>query len=339
MKKRRRYLRLLNYVVSAAILAYVLWQLHPAGLLDLVERVHWPLFVLALSLGVVSMVLQAARWHFLLGRKMRYRSVLQVTYLGMLVNEVFPLHAGEFVRALVVSRRLDQRMGRVFSTQVMERVSDGVGAFLLVWFVASRLRLSASLQLGAHAFEGIIGFIVVGLAFIAWKQHALDRLLESWQPRRRPFHGLHRLSLDFLSGMHLFRNAGSLLVSGTVALTVVMLQVATIWVALRAFHLPLSLPHAAAVAALISLGTTLPNAPGNTGPWQFFCMLGLSLFGVEKSMAAGFATVMFTSITLVLVVGGVIALVLSPYSWRDLSGLRGVTDTPQPVPVRVGRLP
>jgi hypothetical protein len=33
----------------------------------------------------------------------------------------------------------------------------------------------------------------------------------------------------------------------------------------------------------------IPNAPANVGSYQFFSVLGLTLFGVDKTVAAGFS--------------------------------------------------
>jgi hypothetical protein len=45
------------------------------------------------------------------------------------------------------------------------------------------------------------------------------------------------------------------------------------------------------------LGTLVPSAPANVGSYQFFTVLGLTLFGVEKATAAGFSLVVFTVLT------------------------------------------
>ena len=51
------------------------------------------------------------------------------------------------------------------------------------------------------------------------------------------------------------------------------------------------LPFLAAVVVLplvINLGVSLPNAPANVGSYQFFCVLGLNIFEVEKNTRSGF---------------------------------------------------
>jgi hypothetical protein len=53
-----------------------------------------------------------------------------------------------------------------------------------------------------------------------------------------------------------------------------------------------------AIALLVvHLGTALPNAPGNVGTYQFFCVVALTLFGVDKAVAAGFSLVVFVLLT------------------------------------------
>ena len=55
-------------------------------------------------------------------------------------------------------------------------------------------------------------------------------------------------------------------------------------------------------------GTALPNAPANVGSYQFFTVLGLSLFGIEKTQATGFSVVVFILLTLPLWALGLAAL-------------------------------
>jgi glycosyltransferase 2 family protein len=53
---------------------------------------------------------------------------------------------------------------------------------------------------------------------------------------------------------------------------------AGVWVLARAFGLPLSPVGAYAVMGLIAVGITLPNSPGMVGQFQWFTLLGLTLY-------------------------------------------------------------
>ena len=69
---------------------------------------------------------------------------------------------------------------------------------------------------------------------------------------------------------------------------------------MRAYGLQLPLAPAFAVFIIVHLGTVLPMAPANVGSYQFFTVLGLTIFGVDKGTAAGFSLVVFIVLTLPL---------------------------------------
>src|SRR5437762_12401697 len=75
---------------------------------------------------------------------------------------------------------------------------------------------------------------------------------------------------------------------------------------------------AATVYIIMRLGTVSPNAPGNAGLYQFFCVLGLGLFNVPKSTAVGFSLMMFGVLTLPLLIGGFVAVALTGLKLGDI---------------------
>ena len=52
----------------------------------------------------------------------------------------------------------------------------------------------------------------------------------------------------------------------------------SMWLLARGLHLPLSLIGAFATMGLVAVGITLPNSPGLVGQFQYFTLLGLSLY-------------------------------------------------------------
>ena len=90
-----------------------------------------------------------------------------------------------------------------------------------------------------------------------------------------------------------------------------LLQALALWLMLQSYGLELPVLAAAAVLFLINLGVALPNAPANVGSYQFFCVLGLTLFGVDKTRAAGFSIFVFVAFTIPLLLAGFIAVTQS----------------------------
>jgi hypothetical protein len=54
------------------------------------------------------------------------------------------------------------------------------------------------------------------------------------------------------------------------------------------------------------------------GTYQFFCVVGLTLFGVEKTLATGFSLIVFAVLTVPLWVIGLLALGLSGQTLSEI---------------------
>lgn len=88
-------------------------------------------------------------------------------------------------------------------------------------------------------------------------------------------------------------------------------QIAAFWLAARAYGLRLDFMSASVVFVILHVGTAIPGAPANIGSFQFFAVTGLRLYGVEKSVAAGFSVFVFAILTLPLSVAGLLSLTQS----------------------------
>jgi len=55
-----------------------------------------------------------------------------------------------------------------------------------------------------------------------------------------------------------------------------------------AYGLKLTFWHGAAIFLIIHVGAAIPSAPCNPGTWQFLIVVGLTLFGIDKTRAIRF---------------------------------------------------
>jgi|GEM_PF-3840736 len=74
-----------------------------------------------------------------------------------------------------------------------------------------------------------------------------------------------------------------------------------------------------AVWLITHLGIALPNSPVNVGSYQFFCVLALLLFGVDKTAASSFSITVFVLVSLPQIVLGAVALARSGMTMSALS--------------------
>jgi len=121
-----------------------------------------------------------------------------------------------------------------------------------------------------------------------------------------------------LTDLHAIGTSPSFYAAVLTSLAVPFCQVLGLWAVMRAYGLTLSLLAAVVVLLIINLGVSLPNAPANVGSYQFFCVLGLSIFDVEKTRATGFSIFAFLALTIPLAFLGFAALLRSGMSFHAM---------------------
>jgi len=83
-------------------------------------------------------------------------------------------------------------------------------------------------------------------------------------------------------------------------------QILSYWFVMLAYGLDLSFWHGAAVFLIVHIGTVIPSAPSNVGTYQFFTVVGLTLFGINKTLATSFSVIVFLILTIPLWIIGLL---------------------------------
>jgi uncharacterized protein (TIRG00374 family) len=195
----------------------------------------------------------------------------------------------------------------VLSTATIERLFDGVWLALTFALISLLVPLPLSLLRAADTLDVVLLTSVVVLMMVvrgqsAGKVHSSDvtqSKMRQWiSSNWRNF----AVSLQQVSLSRVFYLAFG------VSFFVIFLQALSFWLIMWAYGLQLSLWVGVAVFIIVSLGTAIPNAPANVGSYQFFTVLALSLFGVEKTAATGFSVVSFILLTVPLWLLGFLAI-------------------------------
>jgi uncharacterized protein (TIRG00374 family) len=280
--------------------------------------IWWPV-VLAILLQTGLRVVQAWRWGYLLRPiETRMRVLLHAIYVGTLMNGILPLCPSDLVRGVVVARRTHTGTVRVLSSQAVERAADSLALAVVAWLATRGLRVPVAVDKALLALVALAATMMLVGLLMRLKHRWLHGYVDSREPVGRLGKTLKSASLDLLTGAKAVR-AWTMPISISTAVGMVFMQVAVMWLMLYAYHIDLSLIQAAALFGIITIGTLLPNAPAKIGAWQFFCILGLGLFGVSAAHAAGFSLVAFAIWTVPSLLLGVVALVVSPVSWAELT--------------------
>jgi hypothetical protein len=297
-----------GYTLSALSLIWVFHGFNLQQTLADLASLDWRYVSVAVIFDLAVYLSHGWRWNILLrpiARVPFWRSV-QAIYIGLYANEILPLRTGEVIRCYLLAHWNDLPISLAFSSAAIERILDGI------WLVVALLITTRLVPLPAYLIDGteVMGiglcFLLGLLIFIAVHKQKAHAVV--WAS------GLRHI----VEGIHAMGNWRTLLAASGASLVYLALQIVPVWALMEGYGLDLSIWAAAAVYIILRLGTVIPNAPGNAGLYQFFCVLGLGLFNVPKSTAVGFSLMMFGVLTLPLLIGGFVAVALTGLKLGDI---------------------
>ncbi|MGD0360260.1 MAG: lysylphosphatidylglycerol synthase transmembrane domain-containing protein [Bryobacteraceae bacterium] len=297
----------LGYALSAGCLVWVLHSYRIADLLPQLRQLEWRWVALGVGLDLSVYVCHAWRWVLLyrpVDRLPFWRTV-QAIYVGLFANEVLPLRVGELIRCYLVAHWNDQLLSVVFASAAIERLIDG--AWMIISFILAAQHLKGIPGWLTDTVRFFEALVIAGSLLLAYvmihKSHAHAMVRES------PWAAVLR---HVVEGLHTMGNWRTLARVMPVSFLYLVLQVFSYWALMKSFQLDLSAWDAAAVLAIVRLGTAVPNAPANIGLIQAACVIALNdVFGVERNDATTFSFVLFLALTLPLLLGGAIATALT----------------------------
>jgi len=305
----------IGYAVAAACLVWVFHDVKLGALWNSVGRIEWGWIGLAVVFDVASYVCQGARWALLLrhGGAISTAQTTQAIYAGLFVNEILPLRVGEVLRMWLAARWMKTRMTAVASSILVERFFDAIWLTLTVGLTVLFVPLPRYLVDAEEALAAIVFVATAVFLFAVFRKRT--------PPKKEP--GRLRRLLDGLSGgIADIGRSRRLYASFGVSALLLLLQILAYWLVMRGYGMVLSFWQGAAVLLILHLGTAAPGAPSNVGTYQFFTVLGLTLFGVDKTAATGFSVVVFVILTIPLWAIGSLAFARAGLTLRNVrSGL------------------
>jgi len=305
----------IGYIIAVLCLLWVFHDVRWRDLFSQMKTVIWWLLVPAVTADIGSYVTQGARWSLLL-RPLAPLSVIRATqaiYAALFTNEVLPLRLGEVLRGYLASRWTSLSLTRVFSSIFVERFLDAFWMVLAFGAVVLGVPLPRYLVDAEEMLAGgVFGAAAIFIYLVIRKERQIEaenKPLRSGASVRPGFGArLSHLIENVATTLRSIGSARSFYGAAALSSLLLALQVLSFWLVMRAYGMPLSIWHGAAVFLIVHLGTMVPNAPSNVGTYQFFTVLGLMLFDVDKTVAAGFSVAVFLILTIPLWIIGLFAL-------------------------------
>jgi uncharacterized protein (TIRG00374 family) len=308
----KRSLLVLGCALSAALLGVILWRLDwhdfTAGLRNL--RYEW--LAVGITLIVCSMALRTLRWRALAGlAHVPFRAFWNAATMGLFINQVYPLRAGEIFRMFAIRHLAQVPLGRAAMSALVDRVADVLmlGVCALAVF-STHTGLAHAGRLAGTALVTVVA-VIAGLLAFARGDRLWRRWIAAWSARmsgrlQERIEGFYSEALATAALLGSPERVGSVLLLTAGAF---LLDFAVVQCALKAFGWDLPLIAPATVLVFLAIGVSLPSAPGYAGVYQIACIFALALFGITESQAVAFSLVLQMCVLLtVLVLAGWVAL-------------------------------
>jgi hypothetical protein len=301
---------LLSYFLALVCLVWVFHDVQIRVFLVSFRRIRWVWMMAAILLDILSYVCQGMRWERLLRPvgAISWRRATQAIYAGLFTSEILPMRPGEWIRAYLVSHWLGCRFAAVLPSLATERLIDGFWLAIAFGLTAMLYPLPKNIL---RAGDVLGGLVLVGTGLIGYIIFRKRNAPETGGDAAKAEPGFFTQLAD---GLNSIGTSRFLLSASAFSLLLLVFQALAFFTVLRGCRLQISLWPAAVVFLIVHLGTAVPNAPGNVGTYQFFCVTGLQLFGVDKNLAAGFSVIVFVILTLPLLAIGYFALARSGMS-------------------------
>ncbi|MFB3904194.1 MAG: lysylphosphatidylglycerol synthase transmembrane domain-containing protein [Acidobacteriota bacterium] len=310
-----------SYAVALACLAWIFRDVAVRDIAHSATGLKWGLIAAGIGFDVLSYVFQALRWAELLrpvGRPSLARLV-QAIYAGLLTSEMLPMRLGELVRAYLVSRTMAVGLVSALPSMAVERLLDAIWLALALGLLAFLSPLPKGLVRLADVFGSLVGILTLTFLFIVIRARSTagdtSAAARSRGPILDPVVRAVRFAVVETGKIRLNR---SFCKASLFSLLLLASQALSFWLVIRASGTSLTFFAGAAVMLIVRLGTAVPNAPANVGSYQFFCVIGLQMFGIDKPRAAGLSFLIFLVLTAPLWLLGWIALARSELSLSQI---------------------
>lgn len=316
--------KIIRFTLFLAVGGFIFWLIYRDQDVDriinvLTNEVNYFWIVFSLFIGLLSHISRTLRWGLMIepvSHKPRFTNTFLAVMIGYLMNLAFP-RMGEVSRCGVMSRYEKISFSKLLGTVVAERAVDMLSLLVLLAvvvvsqfgqmlrFLDKNPEIESKLLAVVTSPVLIIVVVVLAIAAIVFRSTLRHTLFY------KKLQGiLVNLKEGFLS-IRQIRKKGWFLFHSVAIWVLYYLMLYAVFFAFD-FTSALSPIAALTTFVLASFGMVAP-VQGGIGAWHFMAIEGLALYGVLYENAVIFAFVAHASMTLMMIVLGLISLLVLPF--------------------------
>ncbi len=320
--------KILKFFLFFAIGAFIFWLIYKDQDIERIKsvlknEVNYFWVIIALFIGVLSHISRTLRWGLMIepvSHKPRFINTFLAVMVGYLMNLALP-RMGEISRCGVLARNEKISFTKLIGTVVAERAVDMVSLLILLAvviivqfkemfrFMSSNPEIKSKIYSIAVSPVLLVGIFIIIIAIIIFR-----RTLSHTVFYKKISDVVKNLKEGFVS-------IGSVRKKGWFffhSVFIWFLYYLMLYVVFFAFDFTKHLSPVAGLTTFVlsSFGMVAP-VQGGIGAWHFMAIEALSLYGIAKQNGLIFAFVAHTTMTLMMIILGLVSLIILPFINRN----------------------
>lgn len=300
-------------VLAIALLAWFLRHANLAGVWVEVQHARVDLLLLAFLAVVLTYVIRAWRWQYMLHPigPTRFRTAFRTTVIGFAALGILPARAGDVLRPYLLARQEGLSPTATFATIIMERVLDLIAVLVLlvvfVWGIADPAMLPAAWIRPIEISSAIAGASAVALMILMWvlasHPERIGRLVFA-AARVLPHRIADRLASlaqTFSRGFAVARDPRAMAAAFAWSFPLWLVIAGEAWLVAIAFGIDMPFAGSFLLQGLLLIGVAVPT-PGGIGSFHEAFRIGVTTFFRAPQDAAVAAAIVTHAISYVPVV-------------------------------------
>lgn len=272
---------------------YLIFQkVNFSQVVGILGEVNYLFVMLAIPIHLSSFIFRSARWSVILQTLRKFEPIKLFPFIsiGYMSNNVLPLRLGELIRAQLFGKKMGLSRSSVLATIFVERLLDGwtllsfLGLILIFYPLPQNFTILPQI--------GFIIFLFPVLFFFFFVRFGGQKLLSSLAQKKTERKYIDKVLVffdNFFNGLEILKKGKNTTTAFGYSVCVWLLETALLYIISLAFNLGLSFWHFLLVMAIVGVGMLIPSAPGYFGPFEFFVVSLLGIFGIEKNRAVTYA--------------------------------------------------
>lgn len=323
----------LGIALSALLLWWTLRGQDLAAVWGVLAHSNVWLFALGTIAATCIFPLRARRWQPILepvAGRIPFSPLWRSTAIGMMVNNVLPLRAGEVARALALSRQVPRvKLPTALSSLAVDRLFDAIVLFTMMFGAmldpafpsGARIRGVTVPQLAATGLA-MMAVLLVGCYAVVLQPARMRALVHAVVHRVIPRFEMPIVTFfdHIVDGLAVLRDPRRFVAVLLWTTAHWLMHPIGLYLCFRAVGLTVPFSAALFLQGILALGVAIPSSPGFVGVFETAAVLGLGVYGVSStqalSWAIGYHVLSFIPITLI----GLWYFVRLGIGLRDLQG-------------------